>query len=89
MAASYDKFVALFAASGLVPQGLLAPWCAWSCTVVLAATDTVPTTVSSTVRVVCRVHNNSTDRRSDTAFAVSSSLANLDVLMLLVTDRSK
>ena len=55
---------------------------------VLAATDTVPSAVTTAVRVVGRVHHDTSNGWANTLVPVSSGFADFDVLMLFVTDNS-
>ena len=47
------------------------------------------TAVATTVWVVCGVHNDTTDTWADTLAAVAASRANLDVLVLDVTNHTE
>jgi hypothetical protein len=64
-----DKFITALAAASLETEGLLAPWGLWCGTVVLATTYTVTTTVTATVRVVCGIHNYTTNGWADALVA--------------------
>jgi hypothetical protein len=48
----------------------------------------VTATVTTTVGVIGRVHNNTADTRSKAHVALTASFANLDILMLLVANNS-
>jgi hypothetical protein len=49
----------------------------------------VTSTVTTTVRVICGVHNNTTNTRANTLAAVATSRTDLDVLVLNVTDNTE
>jgi len=57
--------------------------------VVLAATDTVTTTVSTAVRVINGVHDDTADGGTDAFVPVTPGFAELDVLVLFVADDAK
>ncbi len=52
-------------------------------------TNTVTTTVTTTVWVISGVHNDTTDTWALTLVAVTTSFTDLDVLVLFVTDNTK
>src|SRR3989344_1261721 len=74
-----NKLSCTLAASGFIAQSFLAPWC----TRVFA--HTMSSTVTTAMRVICGVHNNSTNRGADALTAIAPGFPNLDILMLFVT----
>ena len=55
---------------------------------VLTTTDTMTAAVTTTVWVVCGIHNNTTDSWADTFTAHTPSFTVLNVLVLFVTDNT-
>jgi hypothetical protein len=80
MTGSHNKFAANLAAAGLIAQGFLAP----GRTRIFSRT--VTTTVTTTMRVVGSVHDDTADRRANAHMALTAGFADLDILMLFITD---
>src|SRR5688572_3138780 len=80
MTASYYVLSGTLASPGFVTQGFLTPRCNWS------SRHSVTSTVTTTVWVVYGVHNNTAYGRSNTLTAITSSLTNLLVLMLHISN---
>ena len=89
MTGPYDKLGRALAATGLVAQRLLAPRCLRRGAVVLAAANTMTATVTTAVRVVGGVHDDTADRRTLAFVAVAASFTDLDVLVLLVANNTE
>lgn len=56
---------------------------------ILAAANAVTTTVTTTMRVIDSVHDDTADTRTLTLVTVAAGLANLDVLVLFVADNTQ
>jgi hypothetical protein len=54
--------------------------------VVLTASDAVTPTITTTMRVINSIHNDSSNAWSDTLITVTTSFTDLNVLVLFVTD---
>ena len=83
MTAPYDKLAGDLAAAGLKAKSLLAPRC------LRRFTHTVTTTVTTTMRVIGGVHNDTTDRWALTQVAAAAGFTDFDVLVLLVADNTE
>src|SRR5579884_1663746 len=83
-AASYYKLIGALSPSCLISKSLLSPRGLWRSAMVLAASNAVPTAVSTAVRVVYGIHDYASYRRPNASFTVSSGLADLDILVLFV-----
>ena len=81
MTAPYDKLEWYSCGGGSCSQGSSGPK-AYAAPLAIPVTATVTTTV----RVVDSVHNDTTDTWALTLVAVAASFTNLDVLVLLVAD---
>src|SRR5882757_6817276 len=82
MTAPYDELGCGFAAAGLEAQSLLAPWGAW------VFTHTMTATVTTTVRVVGSIHDDTTNTWADTLVTRTASFADFDVLVLFVPNNT-
>jgi hypothetical protein len=87
--ASYDELTSTLATAGFVTQSLLTPRSLRGGTVVLTTTDTVTATVTTTMRVVGGIHDDTADSWADALVAIATGLTDLDVLVLLVADNSE
>src|SRR3990167_9579673 len=82
MAGSNNKLIADFASASLIAERLLAPWCCWRAGHFMFAA------IAAAVRVVSSGHYDTTHSRADSHVTFAAGAANLDVLMLLIANRS-
>jgi hypothetical protein len=76
---SYDKLTGILAAASLETKSLLTPRCT------RRLSHTVTTTITTTMRVIYGVHNDTADAWALTLESVTACFTDLDVLVLFVT----
>jgi hypothetical protein len=82
MATFNNQLTDVFTTASTVSKCQLTPWSTWW------FTSTVTSTVTTTVRVICGVHNDTTDTWAKTLAAVTTGRTDLDVLVLYVADNT-
>jgi hypothetical protein len=83
MAALNDHFADVFTSACAVTKCQLTPWSLWW------FTRSVTSTVTTTVRVICGIHDNTTDAWANTLATVTTSRTDLNVLVLDVTNNTE